>query len=326
MDEIFIPCNSPFTELDKTSLDFQNKQFVKNRRSVLNEIKYLSGIPEIISNLNPDTFYKFVATPDGSKLYKDAAGNLKGVFYKDGKILEHAKLKVVRPNLLKAATAIGSQILLVSIAVQLNRIEKSINRIFTELHNDRIGEINSGITQFEYAMLAEDRNNRSALTINAIQTLSTGLGKTIKSLENQIKKAPEPTNKFWQNWLSCRNNEAEEAMKFAEESFFESLLGIKTIAECYAALNEPIAAESALNGFMSKIIDADIQTAFKKARLVVVRGNNFPEVPWKTFIDSKPEIQKNIELCRFCKSSEIKSVTVEFKPIELLEMQNEKKM
>jgi hypothetical protein len=308
-------------------LNFQNEQFLKNRKSVLNELKYCSGIPEIVRNLNPDTLYKFVAIPEGGKLYKDAAGNLKGVFYKkDGGILEHAKLKAVRPNFVKAATTVGSQILLVSIVLQLNRVEKSINRIFKELHNDRIAEIKSGITQFEQAMLTEDTNTRSMLIGHAVQSLNTGLEKTIKALESQIKQAPEPKNSFWDNWFTCKSKDAEEKMKDAEESFLASLLGTKTIAECYAAMNEPIAAESALNGFMSKINDADIQTAFKKARLIEARGNNFPEVPWKTFINFKPEIQKNIELCKFCKPSDVKSVTVEFKPVELLEMQNGKKV
>ncbi|MEA1972257.1 MAG: hypothetical protein U9N34_03055 [Candidatus Cloacimonadota bacterium] len=326
MDEFLVPYDSPFTELDQTSLNFQNKQFSETRKSVLNELKYFSGLPEIIGTLNPDTVYKFVATPDGAKLYKDAVGNLKGVFYKDGKILEHAKLKAVRADLVKAATTVGSQILLVSIAIQLDRVEKSINRIFKELHNDRIGEINSGVTQFEQAMLTRDINIRSGLTMNAIQTLSTGLEKTIKALKNQIKEAPEPKNSFWDNWFTCKSKDAEEKMGLAEEAFLVSLLGIKTVAECYAALNEPIAAESALKGFMSKLKDADIQTAFKKARLIEAKGNNFPEVPWKTFINTEPEIQKNLELCRYCNTSDVKSVTVEFKPVELLEMQNGKNM
>jgi len=327
MSEIIVPYSSPFTELDKANLNFQNEQFLKNRKSVLDELKYFSGIPEIVRNLNSDTLYKFVAIPEEGKLYKDAAGNLKGVFYKkDGGILEHAKLKAVRPNLVKAATTVGSQILLVSIALQLNRVEKSINRIFKEFNNDRIAEVKSGVTQFEQAMLTEDINTRSILIAQAIQSLNTGLEKTIKALESQIRQAPEPKNSFWDNWFTSKSKDAEEKMKDAEELFFVSLLGTKTLAECYAALNEPIAAESALKRFMSKINDADIETAFKKARLIEAKGHNFPEVPWKTFINFKPEIEKNIELCKSCKPSDIKSVTVEFKPLELLEMQNGKKV
>lgn len=70
----------------------------KRRMDLLRELR---GIPEIIQaakELNADEVYKIVSFPDGGQLYKDAAGNFKGVFYKDGKILEHTKFQAVRPQ------------------------------------------------------------------------------------------------------------------------------------------------------------------------------------------------------------------------------------
>ena len=121
MTKITIPSIPP--DLGPNS-DFQTKIFRKNREAVLSELRCLSGISEIVRTLNPDAVYKIVCSPEGGKLYRDAGGNLKGVFYKDGKIVQHAKLRAVGPSLVKCATAVGSQILLIYIAIQLNEIQK----------------------------------------------------------------------------------------------------------------------------------------------------------------------------------------------------------
>ena len=92
MSKITIPYAPP--DLGPNS-DFQIKIFRKNREAVLSELRCLSGIPEIVSTLNQDTVYKIVCSPEGGKLYADAAGNLKGVFYEGGKIVRHAKLQLV---------------------------------------------------------------------------------------------------------------------------------------------------------------------------------------------------------------------------------------
>lgn len=121
---------------DNKDISIQDSNYKKNiekhRNTILGELRCLSGIPEIARNLNKNTVYKLVYTPSGGKLLEDSAGNIKGVFYKDGKILEHAKFSKISPSLVKAVTTIGSQILLVSIAMQLNRIEKGITRLSEE--------------------------------------------------------------------------------------------------------------------------------------------------------------------------------------------------
>ena len=119
MTRITIPYTPP--DLGPNS-DFQTEIFRKKREAVLSELRCLSGIPEIANTLNQDTVYKIVCSPEGGTLYADTAGNLKGVFYKDGKIVQHAKLRIVGRSFFKSVTAIGSQILLISIALQLNRV------------------------------------------------------------------------------------------------------------------------------------------------------------------------------------------------------------
>ena len=320
MSKILVPYELHFTDLEKNELEFQNKLFNENRKSILRELRLLSVIPEIVRKLNPETLYRLDVIPEGAKLYKNQAGNFKGVFYKNGKILQHAEFKAVSSSLIKAATAIGSQILLVSIAIQLNSIEKSVKQILIGLHDDRVAEIISGVKQFEQAMLIQDNDKRSHVILNAIQTLNTGLEKTIRSLKKQIAEAPGNNENFFDNWGKSKVKVAEEKMTLAEESFFASLLGIKTLSECYATLNEPAAAASVLRKCLSDLKSANIEMAAKKARLIKVRGNVLPETPWKYFINFESKIFNELELCKHYSPEEIEIISTEFRPSEILEV------
>lgn len=327
MSEILIPHKPQFINLEKNELEFQNKLFNENKTSILRELRLFSGIPEILSKLNLETLYRIDIIPEGAKLYKDSAGNFKGVFYKDGKIIQHAKLKAIGPSIVKAASAIGSQILLVSIAIQLNSIEKGVKQLLVGLHDDRIAEIISGVKQFEQAMLVLDDTKRSHIILNAIQTLNTGLEKTIRELKKQIAETPGTDESYSDNWLKSKVKVAEEKMTLAEESFYAILLGIKTLSECYATLNEPVAAESVLKKCLSDLKSANIEMAAKKARLIKVRGNILPETPWENFINFESKIFAELQLCKHYNPAEIEAISVEFKPTEIteiLEVQNEK--
>ncbi len=68
---------------------------------------------------------------------------------------------------------------LISIAMQLNRIEQGISRILNEFHNDRISEIFSGVNQFKQAMMVQDYDRQSRMIEHAIQTLNSGIEKRV---------------------------------------------------------------------------------------------------------------------------------------------------
>ncbi|MCG3667863.1 hypothetical protein L5F24_07585 [Aliarcobacter butzleri] len=319
MNKAIIPYQVPNVNLPTKSANFHSKNFSEKRNALLSELRCISGIPEIVSNFSQDAIYKLVAVPEGGKLFKDSAGNIKGVFYKDGKIIEHAKFQTVQPAFIKAATAVGSQILLVSIAMQLNRIEKEISKIREELHNDRVSEILSGVKQFRNAMKAQDHERQSRLIENAIQTLHTGLEKTIKSLTMQIREAPDTEIGFFDNWLTNKATEAKEKFELAEESFQASLLGIQVLSECYATINEPDVAASSLKENLMQLKNSGIETAAKKARLIPAKANVFPEEPWLSFLEMESLLVNEIDNCPFLANNELESIEIEFKPTELME-------
>ena len=319
MTKAIIPYKSPDVDLSTVSTGFHSKSFLENRSAVLRELRCISGIPEIIGTLNQDTIYKLVSTPEGGKLFKDSAGNIKGVFYKDGKILKHARFKTVRPSLVKAATTVGSQILLISIAMQLDRIEKGISRILDEFHNDRIAEILSGVNQFEQAMMVQDRERQSRMIEHAIQTLNSGIEKTVRSLKIQIEDAPNTQIGFWDNWRTNKATTAKEKFELAEESFKVCLLGMKTLSECYATINEANAAATTLSNNLRNLKSSGIKTAAQKARLIPANANanKFPEEIWLSFLERESSFIEEINRCRLLANNEFESIEIEFKPREL---------
>ena len=142
-----------------------------------------------------------------------------------------------------AAKAVGSQVLLISIAIQLNRIEKMVEKLSQEMHHDRIAEVLSGVDQFETALLFKDTTLRKYAIGNAVQTLHTGLRKTIAELHSRIAEAPDPKNSLLYHLTHLdKTQNAAKIMGLAQDCLQTSLRGIKTLAECYAVLGETGAA------------------------------------------------------------------------------------
>jgi hypothetical protein len=321
MTTAVVPYQFPIDGLEKSHKDFQKQLFIENRNNVLSELRFHSGLPEVVSQLNQETVYKLVSAPKGAKMYTKA-GKVKGVFYRDGKIVEHARFKAIRPSLVKAATAVGSQVLLISIAIQLDKIEKKIERIISEFHNDRIAEIISGVQQFEQAMWVKDTERQSRMIEHAAQTLNTGLEKTLRSLKLEIEALPDTRISFWDNWFGSKTEDAEKRMQQALESFFASLLGIRTLNECYAALHEPVAAEKVLHQRLEDLTQCGIQAAAEKSRLVPVSKDLLPEEPWKQFLDYEATAMADLQRSGAYMPENVKVIEVEFKPKELREVQH----
>ncbi|WP_432737435.1 hypothetical protein [Maridesulfovibrio sp. FT414] len=315
MSKVVIPYLSP---LGFNRSDYSYDLIASQRSKVLHEVRLVSGIPELVRRFNPETVYKLVTSPEGGKLLKDSAGNIKGVFYKDGKILEHAKFKAVSPSLIQAAKAAGAQILLVSIAMQLNRIEQEISKVRVDLHNDRISEVHAGLNLYDQALLAKKQAVKQELFCNALQSLNVGIEKTIKALKVQIEEAPEATVGFWDNWWTNKSVFAQEKLGLAEESFYTCVLGVKTISDCYVALEEPNVAAYVLSDSVRKILDCRVDLAFQKSRLIPARENVFPEHVWGGFLDAAPEVLKTTKDCKIITEDKVKYIEIEFKPHELI--------
>src|SRR5690554_5467097 len=273
--------------------DSEKKEFTRRRKSLVSELRCITGLPEVVSALNQDTVYKLVLAPEGAKLYKDAQGNLKGVFYKDGKIVEHAKFQEIGPSMLKAAKAVGAQVILVSIAMQLNRIEEQVSKIFTEFHGDRIAEIQGGKSLFHQACSMVDTGKREKLALHAIAELTRGFEKTVSALGRQISDLPDHKLSFFDNWIGSKAKVAEEKQKIAMESFSACLNALQTMARCHLFLEERDVALWLVDDGLKKIEQAGVELAYTRSRLSPKIKDQFPEDSWKKFIEYRQSFDSN---------------------------------
>lgn len=295
MSSSIVPYNPDFSALKPAHASYQMDLFKKKRDGLINELRCFSGIPEICRELNKDVLYK-VVVPEGKLLQKANDGLFRGVFYKNGRVEKHAKFAEVQPGIFEAAKAIGAQVLLISIAMQLNRIEDLVKGIYREMHNDRLAEIQSGVSQFDKAMLCGAESIRNQAIVNAIQTLHTGINKSINELKVRIASAPSSNNTIFDHLAPWKNKieEAEDSMTLAAESFNAILLGIGTLVQCYSVLGEYHAARSSLHDFCNDVEECNIVMAADKARLLPFIGHQSPQEPWLTFQKTLPLLRREL--------------------------------
>lgn len=316
---IIIPYKPDFGSLPKSHEDFHLDQFRKNRQDLLSELRCVSGFPEIF--LSQDTLYR-VVLPKGELLQKGKDGFFRGVKYSDRGIDQHVKFAKVSPSLMDAAKAVGSQVLLISIAMQLNHIEQMVESLSLEMHYDRIAQVRTGVDLFEKAMLFQDLTLRGHAILNAIQTLEEGLHKTISELGRRIAEAPDSDNNFLKSFLYHLThwNKTQKATKIiglAQESFYASLRGIKTLAECYAVLGETGAGRKSFSDYFDQV-RCNVGSAAEKARLVKFSGSVAPQEPWEKFNGLYTTVKDDLQVFSASDSSVQQSaIDIEFMPSEL---------
>lgn len=316
-----IPLTPEVIGLDPAHRNFQLSVFTERRQRALGELRMLTGVPELARDLKPDQIYRLIV-PHGKILQKGKDGLFSGVFHgANGEITQHAKFQKVSPNLAQMASAVGSQILLVSIAMQLNRVEEAIAAISEELNNDRIAEILAGEQQFEMAMHMKDRVRRDAAVQHAIQSLTEGLVKVTLDLRTRIRDLPDPTNTFCDNWGGSKAQRAASEFRIAEDAFKAAVRGASVLAECYAVLEEPKAGAAAITRSLENIESCGVQTAADKARLVEVRDPKcLPENIWLRFNETRMAyIRTTQQVSLDADAVERGSVAVDFKACELVE-------
>ncbi len=105
-----IPVSPNFSEIPAKHAAFQARIFDEKRRDLLSDLRCISGIPQVVSELNHETLYRLVY-PEMKILQSTKNGEFRGVFYGiNGKrgIFNHVRFQAVGPNIIKAASAIGS--------------------------------------------------------------------------------------------------------------------------------------------------------------------------------------------------------------------------
>jgi hypothetical protein len=289
---MLIPASPDFSELPEQHLGLQKKRFSEERCNVLAQLpSTIPGFWDTVSTLNPGDVYR-VVYPDGGALNPLGDGTLSGTLRNEnGEIVTHAKFKKLKPGLLKSAYAIGSQCLLVSFAIQLHRIEQALDKLSLELHNDRLGQIDSGLMMLDTAGHMVNVENRNALVLQAIQSLYEGIAKACRELKLRTNSLPELCLGFWDNWgLKPKHERIEREMKLVFESFDRVLKGVQGLALAYSALGEPEAARRTMASRINCIMgEVEMEQAIRASRWMSLpdcSGENLaPETQLRQFVD-----------------------------------------
>lgn len=313
---MLVPYETNFQQLADSGRRRLHEQEAHRKKEVMfGELRLLTGLPDVIRACKQDVVYKLVV-PEGEVLQQiPGTDKFRGVFFgENGRIKKHAEFTKVGPSVMTAAKAVGAQIVLVSIAMQLNEIQRQVEQLSAEMHRDRIAEIKAGESQLREALLCEDEVNRRQLISNAIQSLHVGLQKTIAELHARIREAPEPESRFMEHLsLESKLGKAERIMAQANESFLTAMRGLGALSECYAVLGEPQAAQSTVCQYLDDIDACDISQAARKARLIEPRGDMLPQLPWRHFLETVPLMRR-----RMNEMASSDSIEIEFRPQVLL--------
>lgn len=315
-EAMLVPYETSYPQLaDSERRRLHEEEARRKREGLLSELRLLTGLPDVIRACKQDVLYKLVV-PEGEVLQQiPGTDKFRGVFYgENGRVKKHAQFTKVGPSVITAAKAVGAQVLLVSIAMQLNEIQRQVEQLSLEMHRDRIAEIQAGESQLRSALMCVDEANRKPLVHNAIQSLHVGLKKTTAELRARIIEAPKPESGFLEHLsFQSKLGKAERIMALATESFFATMRGLGALSECYAVLGEPMAAQGAVCQFLDDIEACDIEQAARKARLLEPKGPILPQVPWRRFLETAPVVRgKMAELA----SSD--TFEIEFRSHELL--------
>lgn len=318
IDTMLIPLIPQVSDLAPAHRDFQLDVFAERRERALVELRMLTGLPELVSNLTPDRVYRLVI-PEGTLLQKGKDGFYAGVVRKDGKISQHARFDRLPPDLARVASAIGSQVLLMSIAMQLNRVEKAVAAISHELHDDRMAQVLAGARLYDGALQMRVGDSRNGQLLNAIQTLTVGFDQVRLELSRQIRELPDTSNNLGDNWITSKADLAASKLGEAEVTCRVALQGLSLLSECYAALDEPQAGAAVLSGCVADLRSCGIQRAAARARLVEVRDRNFPETTWLEFDTALASVREALQTQTDVGLLDARAVEVEFRPHELME-------
>jgi hypothetical protein len=298
--------------------EFHRTQFEDTREALLSQLANIAAAQDFVRSLKPDALYR-VVLPEGRLLQKGDDGLYRGVFYQDRGIEQHAKFEAAGPKLLDAATAAGAQVLLISIANQLSRIEEYLEELSGQLSLNNVAETEAGIQQLDRAMQFRKGSLRTSAILNAIQTLSNGTQKIIVDMTSRIEKAPEPTDRLLDHLVPFKDKtkEAAKALAIAGHLFRSLLRGANALVECYLVIGEPCAGARTLADLFTAIHDA-VKMAADKARLVEFSGPVAPQHAWETFLIEYPRvIQKLDELIRLDVKEVLNVVEIDFRPHEL---------
>lgn len=313
---LHLPATVAVDGCDKESSLIYEATYKRGKRTLVDGLKYFPPIIESAKSLHPDQVFKVVIDPKKGQAY------LEGFLREDnGRMTKFIKLEEVGntfSNLANISKTIGSQILLIHIALKLHEIEVKLEGLYQENRNDRYAEIHAGIDLYRIARTQKDPHNQSIFLANAIQSLEVGFHKCRLMLREDINRLPGKEINLTNNWIKDKTLEMKEKMGPVEESFYYCISAVKAIADCLIQLGQPDYAKNNVALFLKEVCDCGIHDVAEKARLMECASGEYPEEKWEEFLANYNGIERDVLEIDMCRNKDYDCIEIEMTPNELL--------
>jgi hypothetical protein len=87
--------------------------------------------------------------------------------------------------------------------------------------------------------------------------------------------------------IKSMRQDASEKLVVAEESLIQVFYGMKTMAECYALLDEHDAAVDPIKNWVEKLGGVELDKARTRARMLEYNEDSPPELPFASVIENR---------------------------------------
>lgn len=215
----------------KVIIDFSSKDCLEKKEKVF--FTGLSPVLEVLQDIQPEGLYKFVYTPEGTRI-ENPDGTFFPIFKKDGKFTGPGKMKEIKHDFSKIGKSIASQVLLLYISSQLNDVLQRLASIEKEFAIDRIAKIDSVIKTAELHNYKFDDQNP---IIDLEQKIIEGVSALEMSFQDNTKNIPNANATFTQNWVGGINKRNEKYISERNNEMYWILRGYDCLFKLCAAEN-----------------------------------------------------------------------------------------
>ena len=270
-------------------------EYFKNSNSntyqdILNNLNSISTALDIKSLIGDGETFQIIAknadliAPGQDGLYPAV---LRG---KDGRIVEHIKLRKAGFDCMQAARVVGTQFMLLNIAMKLDAIDKKLDTINSNFHIDRIAKIKSGLSSLR-TLHHYEQEIRDQEVSNTLQTLRDGMHAGIEELRFDISRWPDETTGFLDGWFGDGVKQAEQRIAKSRETLFYIAEALKGMLVCETLRSNPqiLAMESHFKVFQDMLSDGILDIAIRKSRILPKSRTDINESFWN---EAKIELLK----------------------------------
>ncbi|MCP4141959.1 MAG: hypothetical protein GY755_17065 [Chloroflexi bacterium] len=247
----------------------------EKRQKLIQILRKVPAILDVAKKLSEGKVYQAHFPPEVLKRIKDGSARLDnkgdGLFsahirdVKTGRMAGRVDLKEITPDLMGSLSELATQQTLADVVRRLEVIDEKITYVLQGQFNDRLAEVESGIHDYEQAVVASNPDVRRELMVGAVQKLNSGRNKLIKSTDfSFIDKLPR--GKL--GMLFSRHLDIPEYVQSKAEFVVKATRSIieasRYLVMAYSDLNEPDSLRVSL-----KQVESDVEVFQDKTREIV---------------------------------------------------------